>query len=233
MTINTILSGKKDARDFYTELRGTTIQEAAKEPLKLSDLRRRDGKFCAPKQPLPSGLVVSYAGALCYYCLESLLKCYSQRTKPETKDLEYMAGQMVRNYPDWTVLDLPTFVDMCMGSRIPTPRLGQMEYRLVVLDIPNIMDKVEAYDKMRPNPQALQGGSPEKAVEKELTYWQKTHLLDGTPYEWEDLDECKRYWKESPGKDDPELQAIQASIDAQTKGGICNSVNDVLRSVKS
>ena len=232
MTIYDIIGHKNNsAMEFYSRLRATTIQEAAKEPLRLSDLTSK-GEISAPKQTLPTGLVVSYGGALCFYCLQSLISRYTRSTKPDKYDIAYMAGEMMQKYRHWTILDLPTFVSMCISARLPSQRASEVEYELVNLDIPAIMGKLESYDRMKPNPQALQGGSPAKAVEKELTDWQKTHMLDGTPYEWEDMDECKRYWKESPGKDDPELQAIQESIDAQTKGGICKSVNNVLGSTE-
>ncbi len=202
MTINDILNGRKDARTFYGQLRGTTLEAAAEEPLKLKDLRK-SGVGCAPKQSLPSGLVVSYAGALCYYSLVDLLSKYAQRSKPDEKALQYMAGQISKNYPEWSVLDLPTFVDMCVGSHIPTPGTGQMEYRLITLDIPNILEKVAAYDKMRPGTIVVQGCSPPKCRERP---WDPKHehmLFDGTPHEFESVEAAKRYWKSLPNYSNP------------------------------
>ena len=227
MTINEIRSHRWGVRELYGKLCATTIANAAQEPLTLHELPQlsRDAE-------LPNGHHVDYGTALCFLCIQKMLSRFARKVKPTMDDIEYIASEMMFKYKHWTILDLPTFVSMCIGSRIATTRYGETEYELVILDIPAIMGKLEAYDRLKPNPQALLGGSPAKAVEKELTDWQKTHMLDGTPYEWEDMDECKRYWKESPGKDDPELQAIQESIDAQTKGGICKSVNNVLGSTE-
>ena len=190
-----IISHKTPADAFYNRLKATSIANAAQETLTLGALSKK-GKDCAPPQVLPTGVEVSYGGALCYYCLLELMKRYARTRKPDKYDTEYMAREMMLKYKHWTVADLPTFVSMCIGSRLPTMRLGEIEYELVILDIPGIMGKLEAYDRMRPNPQALQGGSPEKATEKELTDWHKTHLMDGTPYVWTDMDNCKKYWRD-------------------------------------
>ena len=141
-----------------------------------------------------------------------------------------MAGEMMFKYPHWTVLDMPTFVSMCISARLPTMKFGEQEFELQVLDIPAIMGKLESYDRMRPNPQALQGGSPEKATEKELTKDQMTTLMDGTPYEWTDMEACKRYWRGAPDKDDPHFKANQASLTAKTSKPIVRTVNDILKS---
>ena len=229
MTINEIISHKWSALELYNRLKPTTIQLAAKEELTLRDLCRQDIKPRAPKQSLPTGRVVSYGGALCFYCVQTLVGLFNRTTKPDIYQIEYMAGQMVRDFSHWTVADLPTFVSMCIGARLPSQRTTDVEYEMVILDIPSIMGKVESYNKMRPNPQALQGGSPEKATEKELTDWHKTHLMDGTPYVWTDMDTCKKYWRDNPNKDDTDFKKTQESLDAQTKGGICKDVNQVLK----
>ena len=224
-----ILSHKTPADAFYNRLKATTIANASQEPLTLGALSKK-GAGCAPPQVLPTGVEVSYGGALCYYCLLELMKRYARTRKPDKYDTEYMACEMMLKYKHWTVTDLPTFVSMCIGSRLPTMRLGEIEYELVILDIPGIMGKLEAYDRMRPNPQALQGGSPEKATEKELSYWCKTHLVDGTPYEWQDMEACKRYWRGTPDKDDPHFKKTQESLDAKTSKPIVRTVNDILKS---
>ena len=52
------------------------------------------------------------------------------------------------------------------------------------MDAPNILAKLEAYDRMRPNMDALQGSSPAKEVVKPLSKHKLTHLVDGTPYDF-------------------------------------------------
>ncbi|MBQ7672516.1 MAG: hypothetical protein IJS49_05510, partial [Paludibacteraceae bacterium] len=71
MTLNDILSGKKAARVFYNELRGTTITEAANEPLKLREVASIGGRTV-----LPTGEPVTYATALCFVCLQTLVGKY-------------------------------------------------------------------------------------------------------------------------------------------------------------
>ena len=234
MTINDIIGHKNNsAAELYPRLKATTIQEAAKEPLRLSDLCKKEG-IRAPKQVLPTGVEVTYGGALCFYCLQTLIGKYTRSVKPDKYDIAYMAGEMVQKYQHWTVLDLPTFVSMCISARLPSQRASEVEYELVNLDIPAIMGKLESYDRKKPNPQALQGGSPEKATEKELTDWHKTHLMDGTPYVWTDMDNCKKYWRDSPAKDDTDFKKTMESIDAQKqKKPIVTSVNKLLGIEKS
>ena len=208
MTLNDILSGKKAARVFYNELRGTTIAEAAKEPLKLRDVATIGGRTV-----LPTSEQVSYATALCFVCLQTLMGRFARKYKPDDSALAYMAKQMTSRYLDWSVLDLPTFVDMCICSHIPSLRLGATEYELASLDIPSIMGKVESYDKMRPNTQALQGSSPDKApamqpAEKPLTKWHLTHKMGGAEYHWPDYESAWRYWKHQPNFDDPQEMAF-------------------------
>ena len=222
MSINDILAGRKDARTLYSGLRGTTLEAASAEPLKLKDLRKT-GAGCAPKQALPSGKVVTYCGALCFYCLEDFLSKYTQRVKPDDAARVYIAGQMTSRFDDWSVLDLPTFVDMCVLSRIPTFGInGQMEYKLITLDIPNIMDKVEAYDKMRPGKKVVQGCSPSTCREREWDPEKEHKLLDGTPYEHGSTEKAKRYWKDLPDYDNPSEKATVLSILAKRQGLCAN-----------
>ena len=191
MTIREIRSHRWGVRELYDKLSATTIANASNEELTLRELPQ-----LSKDAELPNGHHVDYGTALCFLCIQKMLSRFARKTKPTMDDIEYIASEMMFKYKHWTVADLPTFVSMCIGSRIPTTRYGETEYELVVLDIPAIMGKLESYDRMRPNPQALQGGSPEKATEKELTDWHKTHLMDGTPYVWTDMDNCKKYWRD-------------------------------------
>ena len=224
MTIREIRSHRWGVRELYDKLSATTIANASNEELTLRELPQ-----LSKDAELPNGHHVDYGTALCFLCIQKMLSRFARKTKPTMDDIEYIASEMMFKYKHWTVADLPTFVSMCIGSRIPTTRYGETEYELVVLDIPAIMGKLESYDRMRPNPQALQGGSPEKATEKELTDWHKTHLMDGTPYVWTDMDTCKKYWRDSPAKDDTDFKKTQESLDAQTKGGIVRTVDEVLK----
>ena len=241
MTLNDIRSGKKAARVFYAELRGTTITEAAKEPLKL-----REVAAMGDRPILPTGEPVNYATALCYICLQTLIGKYTRKNKPIEAEIAYMAKQMTSRYLDWSVLDLPTFVDMCLCSRIPSVRLGETEYELVALDIPSIMSKVESYDKMRPNALALQGNSPAKAPA--LQPIKSKHygmLMDGTPYDfrvpYEDYVQgystpsgsptvnAERYWRGTPHNGERDFDFFYARFRAKLIGqDIIQPVNKVL-----
>ena len=241
MTLNDIRRGKKAARVFYAELRGTTITEAAKEPLKLREVASM------PDRPvLPTSEPVDYATALCFICLQTLVGRFARKYKPDEAALAYMAKQMTSRYLDWSVLDLPTFVDMCLCSRIPSVRLGETEYELVTLDIPSIMSKVEGYDKMRPNTLALQGNSPAKAPA--LQPVRPEHygmLMDGTPYDfsvpYEDYVQgystpsgsrtvnAERYWRGTPHNGDEDFERFYANYRAKLMSlDIVQPVNRVL-----
>ena len=227
MTINDFLSKRMSASEYYKQYirpNGTTIAKASQEPLTLRALQEHEYEAT-----LFSGKVVHLGEAFCYYCLSDLISRYNRPIKPKPEEICYMADLMMRKYPHWTVLDLPTFVDMVVMSRVPS-LYGSGEYQLVVVDFANIMGKVESYDRMRPNPQALQGGSPEKATERPLTNKQMTTLIDGTPYEWTDMEACKRYWRGAPDKDDPHFKANQDSLTAKTSKPIVRTVNDILKS---
>ena len=214
MEINDILNGQKTAQQFYQQLRATTIAKAGKEPLKIADLCRT-GTRCAPKQILPSGLEVTYGGALCYWCIDALLAEYVRKVKPTPTDKEDIARVMATHYRHWSVLDLPTFVEMCTMSRIPTSKNGGFEYELIALDKGSIKGKLEAYDKMRPNPQVLQGGSPQVSKQREWdpndehTKYMLTHLFDGTPFLWQDTEACKKYWHADPDLSNPAEKAAR------------------------
>ncbi len=241
MTLNDILSGKKAARVFYAELRGTTITEAAKEPLKL-----REVASMGSRPILPTGEPVDYATAMCFVCLQTLVGKFSRRNKPIDAEIAYMAKQMGSRYLDWSVLDLPTFVDMCLCSRIPSVRLGVTEYELASIDIPTIMGKVESYDKMRPNTLALQGSSPAKAPALQpIKSEHYGELMDGTPYDfrvpydrWVTGDRipsgdprvnAERYWRASPHNGDEDFERFYANYRAKLIGqDIIQPVNKVL-----
>ena len=213
MTINDILNGRKNASDFYSQLRGTTLEKASAEPLKLKDLRKT-GKFCAPKQALRTGLVVTYAGALCFCCIDDLLSKYTIRVKPDDAARIYMAGQIASRYEDWSVLDLPTFVDMCLGSHIATPGTGQMEYRLITLDIPNIMEKVAAYDKMRPARTRIYTAPAAPARKPMPMKYKMTHKFGGVEYQWTDEKACQAYWDGAADLDDQKEREARLSAGA-------------------
>ena len=214
MSINDILNGQKSAPQFYSQLRGTTLEAAAAEPWKLSVLRK-SGVGLPPKQVLPSGLIVTYAGALCYYCLQELLSKYSRKYMPDEGALEYMAKQMATRFEDWSVLDLPTFVDMCLCSRIASLYNGGMEYQLVTLDIPNIMGKVEAYDRMRPARTQMYT-APACPVRKPLKMkYKMTHKFGGVEYQWTDEKECQAYWDGAVDFNNPDEQIGRKKAGAQ------------------
>ena len=198
MTIDVLLNGKKTLREIYGQLRATTIQDAADEPLKLREVAEQKRRVS-----LPTGEPVDYATGLCFACLQDLLQKFARKYKPDDVALTYMAKQMSNHFPDWSVLDLPTFVSMCVSARIPTMRLGDMEYELVALDIPSILGKVEAYDRMRPGKIASQRMVTPTCRERE---WNPDHehmLFDGTPHEFGSVEEAKRYWKSVPDINNP------------------------------
>ena len=212
MTTNDIISHRWSASQFYATLKPTTIAEASKEPLKLCDLKKMTNK-----EQLSNGSWVDYSTALCFYCLQNLMGKYHRSKKPDSIDTEYMAKQISNEFPDWSVLDLPTFVHMCIMARIPSVKYGATEYELISLDIPSIMGKLESYDKMRPNPRALQGGSPQRVVEKPLTEYQMTHKWDGTEYQWPDEKSCWLHWKSTPDFSNPSETEFREKVSAKVK----------------
>ena len=195
---------------------------------------------------LPTGEPVTYATALCFVCLQTLVGKYTRKNKPIEAELAYMAKQMSSRYLDWSVLDLPTFVDMCVCSRIPSLRLGATEYELASLDIPSIMGKVESYDKMRPNALALQGNSPAKAPALQpIKSEHYSELMDGTPYDfrvpYEDFVQgystpsgdprvnAERYWRGTPHNGEKDFERFYARFRAKLIGqDIIKPVNKVL-----
>ena len=240
MTTNDIISHRLGATAFYQSLQATTIAEASKEPLKLADLQ-----LMPTRVPLPSGNPSDYCVGVCFACILDLLSKYNRRVKPDNDSIEYMAKQMSQ-FSDWSVLDLPTFVDMCIKARIPTLRGGSPEYELFMLDIPSILGKAEVYDKMRPNPQALQGSSPMMPAEQKPIKPEHYHeLIDGTPYDfsvpYEDYVQgycakngdprvnAERYWRTKPQATDEDWQRFWAKFSQKIHGKpIVQSVNEVL-----
>lgn len=203
------------ASEFYKRFiknHGTTIVAASKEPLKLRDLQ----SFEERKVTLPTGKQVRSGEAFCYYCLEDLISRYNRPKKPDKYELADMAETMIKLYPDWSVMDLPTFVQMVVLARVPSLYSNGSEYQLIILDEGNIMGKVESYNQMRPNKPALQGMSPVKTGEREWdpndkhTRYMLTHLFDGTPFKWESVEACRKYWSLPPDLSNP---AEKAAID--------------------
>ena len=138
MTTNDIISHRLGATDFYKRLHATTLGAACKEPLKINDLVKMSTRVM-----IPTGHLVDYGTAVCFACIQSLLDKYQRRVKPDAFAIEYMAEQMTKRYSHWSVLDLPTFVNMTIMARLPSMKYGEQEYELLNLDIPSIMGKTE------------------------------------------------------------------------------------------
>ena len=220
MNTQDIIAHKYGARDLYAQLQATTIQEAAQEPLTLEMLRQ-----LTMSKPLPTGNIVDYGTAVCFVCLKDLVSHYARKNKPDDASLEFMAKQMMAHFPHWTVLDLPTFVNMCIMARIPTVKNGTTEYELICMDIPSILGKTEEYDRMKPRCRDSSAESQAPA-EKPLTKWHLAHKMGGAEYHWPDYESAWRYWKHQPNFDDPqEMAFIKAAGGSQP---ILPSVNKVL-----
>ena len=208
MTVNDIISHGYSAMDFYAKLRGTTIAEAANEPLKIFDLVEMQTNM----QRLRSGKIVTFGEALCYLCIDNLCGMYKRKNPPTEGEKEYIAERMVAQFKHWSVSDLPTFVRMCTGCRLPSTKLGETEYELIVLDIPSILGKLEVYDRMRPNAEALRGTSPERSVNRPLTDYQRHHLIDGTEHHFVSESEACRYWRSPPDMENPRDRAFIETV---------------------
>ena len=245
MTINEIEATRLKLSEFYTkylEPRKDTIADASREPLTLRLLQ--EWRRAVTIEELKK--VVRPGEAFCYLCIKSLIKKIGRRNEPSAESVGYMAEQMVIRYSNWTILDLPCFVHMAVCSRIPSPRANQVEYDLIMLDIPNIMGKVGSYDLMRPNALALQGNSPAKAPA--LQPIQSEHygmLMDGTPYDfsvpydrWVTGDRipsgsptvnAERYWRGTPHNGEEDFERFYANYRAKLIGQeIVQPVNKVL-----
>lgn len=211
MNTQDIIAHKYGARDLYAKLQATTIQEAAQEPLTLEMLRQ-----LTMNKPLPTGNIVDYGTAVCFVCLKDLVSHYARRNKPDDVSLEFMAKQMMAHFPHWTVLDLPTFVNMCIMARIPSMKFGVVEYELLNLDIPSILGKTEEYDRMKPRCRDSSAESQAPA-EKPLTNWHLTHKMGGAEYAWPDYESARRYWKSEPNMDDPEERAYVMAVGTRVR----------------
>ena len=198
MTINEFLMKRLAVSEFYRQYlkdKGKTLVEASKEPLKLRDLEALERPVT-----LPNGCVVRPGQALCYYCLEDLIGRFNRPNKPKENDIAYMSGLMKKNFLDWSIWDLPTFVEMVMMSRVPSPYGNGMDYQLVVVDVGNVMGKVEAYDKMRPGKQVVLSPTCRERP------WNPDHehmLFDGPPHEFPSTEAAQAYWKSMPNLDNP------------------------------
>ena len=201
------------AGDFYDKLHASTISEADKEPLKLGELV--DLQTC--QQRLRSGKIVSFGEALCFISIDRMCSMFHRKTPLTDNEKEFLAEVMVLKYKHWSVLDLPTFVQMCIGARLPSQRFTEVEYELVILDIPSILGKLESYDRMHPNRQALQGNSPQRDGERPWEEWREHCLIDGTPHEFRNTEEAKRYWHAKPDMNDERDRSFVEGVIAKLK----------------
>ena len=209
MSIEEIKNDQIGPSTLYPQLEATSIQDAAKEPIKLCDLRA-----ARMFVPLPDEKKYDYATGLCYVMIEDLLSFYTQRSKPDTPARIRMAKKISKVYGDWSILDLPTFVEMCTMSRIPTPHSGVMDYRLITLDYPCIMDKVEGYDRLRPK-RIYEGFSPDCPARKPMPMkYKMTHKFGGVEYQWTDEKACQAYWDGAADLDDQKEREARLSAGA-------------------
>ena len=213
MTVKDIIEHRYSAVDFYAKLQGTSIAEASQEPLKIGDLV----EWQSNQQQLRSGKIITFGEALCFLCIDNLCSLYKRKNPLSDGEKEYLMGEMVAKYSHWSVADLPTFVKMCTGCRLPSTKLGETEYELIVLDIPSILGKLEVYDRMRPNKEALQGNSPERDGERPWEEWREHCLIDGTPHEFRNTEEAKRYWRAKPDMNDERDRSFVEGVIAKLK----------------
>jgi len=199
MTLNDILSHGYSAADFFARLPGKSIAEAANEPLKIAELVQLQTNM----QRLRSGKIVTFGEALCFLCIEKLCSLYHRKNPLPDSEKEFIAEQMVAKYKHWSVTDLPTFINMTIGARLPSQRFNEVEYELVILDFPSILGKLASYDRMRPNSDALKGMSPERPDERPLTAFQRTRLIDGTEHAFKSETAAVRYWRSPPDMNNP------------------------------
>ena len=208
MTINDIISHGYSAVDFFAHLQGTSLAQAAIEPLKIGKLVEMQNNM----QRLRSGKIVSFGEALCFLCIEKLCSMYHRKNPLSDPEKEFLAEQMAAKYRHWSVLDLPTFINMAIGARLPSQRFNEVEYELVILDIPSISGKLASYDRMRPNAEALRGTSPERSVNRPLTDYQRHHLIDGTEHHFASESDAYRYWRSPPDMNDPRDRAFIETV---------------------
>ena len=195
MTTNDIVSHKINARDFYRKLPILTINEAWKEPLKLQQLREL-------RQPYGNSMF-TYDVAFVYECICSLVSRYKRREPLSDSEKMYIAERCCEKFKYWSVSDFKCFEDMAVGARIPSCKSGQTEYELVAIDIPSIMGKLEAYDRMRPRADPSARGT-DPSSERPLTPWHRTHILGGAEHVFASEEECERYWHGFPSPEEIE-----------------------------
>lgn len=214
MTTQDVLSHPQmSAGDFYNKLPASSISDADKEPLKIGTLL--DLQTC--QQRLRSGRIVSFGEALCYISIDRLCSMFHRKTPLSENEKEFIANEMTAKYKHWSVLDLPTFVTMCVGARLPSQRFTEVEYELVILDIPSILGKLASYERMRPNREALQGSSPPRAGERPWEEWREHCLIDGTPHEFRNTEAAKRYWRLKPDMNDARDRSYVEGVIAKLK----------------
>ena len=223
MTINDIISHRLSAREFYQTIPTVPIAEAAKEPLKLSDLTNR--------QEAVDGFQTSFAVALVRACLDSIIAQYKRKDIMAIADRMKLAGRVVKEYPYFSVKDLRTFDNMLINSRLPTIGSGGREdYDIIMMDAPHFMNKLRVYDQKRPRVD-LTPYQPKSTEGRAFTPWQQTHLLDGTewdftqPYPGYDdqgdaMTNALAYWREDGFRKDERDEAAINKIIAKTKQSI-------------
>ena len=209
MTIQDIISHKLTARDFYARLPIVPIGEAWKEPLKLSALRGFSQQY--------ENRVLTCDVAFVFECISALVGRYKRREPLSEAEKLYIAERCCEKFKHWSVSDFKCFEDMAVGARIPSNKSGQTEYELVAIDIPSIMGKLEAYDRMRPR-----SDKPlhEEAEPRPLTDWHRTHLLGGAEHVFASEAECERYWRGLPEK--AEIAGIAKRVRRLYGGGSKN-----------
>ena len=187
MTIQDIISHKLTARDFYARLPIVPIGEAWKEPLKLSALRGLSQQY--------ENRVLTCDVAFVFECISALVGRYKRREPLSEAEKLYIAERCCEKFKHWSVSDFKCFEDMAVGARIPSNKSGQTEYELVAIDIPSIMGKLEAYDRMRPRGDRSVG---EEGWQRPLTDWHRTHKLGGAEHVFASEANCERYWRGIP-----------------------------------
>ena len=220
MTIEDFRASRMAVSEFYRQYlknHGSTLEEAANEPLKISALEEEERPVT-----LPTGKVVRPGEAMFYYCLEDLVGRYIRQRKATYDDIAYMASVMIKEHSDWSVLDLCCFVQMVVLSRVPSMVGAVMEYQLLVVDVDNIMKKVASYESMRPNRKPKQAMITPTCRERPWDPEKEHKLLDGTPYEHGSTEKAKRYWKDLPDYDNPSEKATVLSILAKRQGVCAN-----------
>lgn len=170
-------------REFYQRFlakRLVTIPDAGKEPLTIDELHRSTAYSGMSRDDKP----ITLGEAICYCCIENLVSKFNRREKPTINDIYDIVAQMIFSYKHWTVLDLPTFVNQCVAGRVQAYVSGVMTGEMGVLDVPNILRKLDAYDRMRPSSQKVATMSPLVETLQPIKEEHYHCLIDGTPYDF-------------------------------------------------